>query len=91
MVSFKQAGLEACLINLQRCDESAVQEVLKMAPAGSFLDAKGSASSVVDRIGALMQDAAEAINEPNSLDGWERLQKIILAVGDCSEGKRHHI
>lgn len=81
-----QADLDTTLINLQRCDESSIEEVLKMAPKGSILDSDTSASIVVDRIGDLIAEAISDVDFHLGNVGYRSLQKFISAIGDCSEG-----
>jgi hypothetical protein len=83
----KKVDLETCLINLRRCDDSSIEVIQKLAAAGSILD-DAAGPQIVDRVGALIAETVAdmefSANEAPSL--WAPLERLVAAVGDCTQG-----
>lgn len=85
----KRGSLEACLLNLQKCNDSSIKEIRKLAVSGSILDDKVSGRKVVERIGALIEEVINGLRFNRSTRKaalWTRLDGLLAAIGDCTQG-----
>lgn len=75
------------MINLQRCDDSAAQEIRKMAPAGSLLDAERDCVIIVNKIGSMIGESTYETGLSIPATTWFQIKNVVSALGDCSAGR----